>query len=161
MTNLVKGYKEIHVFVEHPVHEPLKLLVKDFEPLVARQLGSEPKGVDVKALEVFVGDQQNEDVVYCVSNDSLCLRPSKAPIVDDQVEESSEAEGSDLEDELEMQSINIGQMGGGVMNSNYKNEELLSLNESSSSSEHGDDSSDDDIPIIEVDNSIREQIPNL
>ena len=32
---------------------------------------------------------------------------------------------------------------------------MLSLDESSSSNEHGDDSSDDDIPIIEVDNSIR------
>ncbi|KAL0011416.1 hypothetical protein SO802_006524 [Lithocarpus litseifolius] len=51
MTDLVKGYGEIYVFVEHPVHEPL-------EPL------------DGKALEVFVGDQQNEDVVYCVSSDS-------------------------------------------------------------------------------------------
>nr|POE84693.1 hypothetical protein CFP56_75641 [Quercus suber] len=46
-------------------------------------------------------------------------------------------------------------MGGGVMNSDYKSEELLSLDESSSSSEDGDDSSDDDIPIAEVDNSIR------
>ena len=40
------------------------------------------------------------------------------------------------------------------MNSDYKSEELLSLDESSSSSEH-DDSSDDDIPTAEVDNSIR------
>ncbi|XP_075674736.1 uncharacterized protein LOC142643904 [Castanea sativa] len=41
------------------------------------------------------------------------------------------------------------------MNSDYESEELLSLDESSSSSEHGNDSSDDDIPIAEVDNSIR------
>ena len=41
------------------------------------------------------------------------------------------------------------------MNSNYESEELLSLNESSSSSEDGDDSSDDEIPIVEVDNSIK------
>ncbi|XP_075671528.1 uncharacterized protein LOC142641051 isoform X2 [Castanea sativa] len=47
------------------------------------------------------------------------------------------------------------QMGGGVMNSDYESEELLSLDESSLSSEHGDDSSDDDIPIAEVDNFIR------
>ena len=46
-------------------------------------------------------------------------------------------------------------MGSGVMNSDYESEELLSLDESSSSSEHGDNSSDDDIPIVEVDNSIR------
>ena len=41
------------------------------------------------------------------------------------------------------------------MNSNYESEELLSLDESSSSSEDGDDSSDDEIPIVEVDNSIK------
>ncbi|XP_065631901.1 uncharacterized protein LOC136068539 [Quercus suber] len=46
-------------------------------------------------------------------------------------------------------------MGGGVMNSDYESEELLSLDESSSSSEDGDDSSDDDIQEAEVDNSIR------
>ena len=68
MTNLVKGYREIHVFVEHLVHESLKLPMEDFEPLAARQPSSEPEGVD--ALEVFVGDQQNEDMVCCVSNDS-------------------------------------------------------------------------------------------
>ena len=47
------------------------------------------------------------------------------------------------------------QMGGGVMNSDYESEELLSLDESESSNEDGDDSSDDDIPIAEVDNSMR------
>ena len=41
------------------------------------------------------------------------------------------------------------------MNSDYESEELLSLDKSSSSNEHGDDSSDDDIPIVEVDNSIK------
>ena len=46
-------------------------------------------------------------------------------------------------------------MGGGVMNSDYESKELLSLDESLSSNEDGDDSSDDNIPIAEVDNSIR------
>ena len=58
MTDLVKGYGKIHVFVEHPVHESLELPVEDFEPLVARQPGSELEGVDVKALEVFVSDSE-------------------------------------------------------------------------------------------------------
>jgi len=70
MTDLVKKYREIHVFVEHLVCEPLELPMEDFEPLAARQLGNEPEGVDAKALEAFVSDQQNEDVVYCVSSDS-------------------------------------------------------------------------------------------
>ncbi|XP_030941585.1 uncharacterized protein LOC115966500 [Quercus lobata] len=41
------------------------------------------------------------------------------------------------------------------MNSDYKSEELLSLDESSSSSEHSNDSSDGETPTAEVDNFIR------
>ena len=59
------------------------------------------------------------------------------------------------DNQAEDDEVELGQMGGGVMNSDYESEELLSLEESSSSSEGGDDSSDDDIPIAEVDNSIR------
>ena len=105
-----------------------------------------------------------------------CALPisSKAPVVDDQVEERSEAEGSDLEEEPQMQPIDTGeastdswdnqaeddkvepgQMGGGVMNSDYESEELLSLDKSSSSSEHCEVSSDGETLIAEVDNSIR------
>ena len=58
MTDLVKGYGEIHVFVEHPVHEPLEIPVEDFEPLAAKLPGSEVEGVDAKALEVFVSDSE-------------------------------------------------------------------------------------------------------
>ena len=68
MTDLVKGYGDIYVFMEHPVNEPVELPVKDLEPLAVRPPGSEPEVVN--ALEVFGGDQQNEDVVYCVSSDS-------------------------------------------------------------------------------------------
>ena len=64
MTNLVKGYGEINVFVEHPLHEPLELPVEDFEPLVARQPDSEPEGVDAKALEVFVSDSELQSDHY-------------------------------------------------------------------------------------------------
>nr|POF04629.1 hypothetical protein CFP56_39163 [Quercus suber] len=46
-------------------------------------------------------------------------------------------------------------MVGGVMNSNYESEKLLSLDESSSSSEHCEDSSDGETPTAKVDNSIR------
>ena len=58
MTDLVKGYEEIHVFVEHPVHEPLKIPVEDFEPLATRLPGSEVEGVDAKTLGVFVSDRE-------------------------------------------------------------------------------------------------------
>ena len=59
------------------------------------------------------------------------------------------------DNQAEDDEVEPGQMGSGVMNSDYESEELLSLDESSSSSEDGDDSSDDNIPITEVDNSIR------
>ena len=58
MTDLVKGYEEIHVFVEHPVHEPLEIPMEDFEPLAAKLSGSEVEVVDAKALEVFVSDKE-------------------------------------------------------------------------------------------------------
>ena len=64
MTNLVKKYREIHVFVEHLLHEPLELPMEDFEPLAARQLGNEPEGVDAKALEVFVSDNELQSDHY-------------------------------------------------------------------------------------------------
>ena len=70
MIDLVKGHKEIHVFVEHPVDEPFELPVEDFEPLEVRQPGEEPEGVDAQALEVVGDDQHNEVVVYCVSSDN-------------------------------------------------------------------------------------------
>ena len=66
-------------------------------------------------------------------------------------EDSTDSWDNQAEDD----EVEPGQMGGGVMNSNYESEELLSLDESSLSSEDDDDSSDDDIPIAEIDNSIR------
>ena len=130
--DLVKRYGDIHVFVEHPMNEPVELPMEDLKPLAIRPLGSEPKGV-------------NEDVVYCVSSDSelqsdhfyeyaeyeedndnenddgeyrtnfsqfgghdnaettnvdhgeqvWARRAGKVPVVDDQVKERSEVEGSD------------------------------------------------------------------
>nr|POE90536.1 hypothetical protein CFP56_61175 [Quercus suber] len=150
MTDLVKGYGDIHVFVEHPMNEPVELPVEDLKPLTVRPPGSEPKGVWAR-------------------------RVGKTLVVDDQVEERSEAEGSDLEEEPHMQPIDIGedstdswdnqaeddevepgQMSGGIMNSDYESEELLSLDKSSSSSEHCEvSSSDGETPTAEVDNSIR------
>ena len=42
--------------------------------------------------------------------------------------------------------VKPGQMGGGVMNSDYESEKLLSLDKSSSSSEHCNDLSDSETP---------------
>ncbi|KAK9988999.1 hypothetical protein SO802_029238 [Lithocarpus litseifolius] len=138
MTNLVKGYGEIHVFVEHPVHEPLELPVED-----------------AKTLEVFVSDSELQSDHYYEYGDEE-YRPNFSQFgrhdnaeftnVDygEQYEVDAEQDNQAKDDEVEP-----GQMGGGVINSDYESEELLSLNESSSSSEDGDDSSDDDIPIAE------------
>ena len=46
-------------------------------------------------------------------------------------------------------------MGGGVINSDYESEELLSLYESSLSNEHCNDSSDGETPTAKIDNSFR------
>nr|POE44704.1 hypothetical protein CFP56_77900 [Quercus suber] len=175
MTDLVKGYGEIHVFVEHPVHEPVEVPDSELEGV----------GVDVEYAEYGdeeyrpdfsqFGGHDNAEFTnvdhgkpHEVDVEQVCARRAgKSLVVDDQVEEStegSEDEMSDLEEKPKIQLINIGedstdswdnqaeddeveprQMGGGVMNSNYESEELLSLDESSSSSEDGDDSSDDDI----------------
>ena len=43
ITDLVKGYGDIHVFVEHPVNEPVELPVEDLKPLTVRPPGIEPK----------------------------------------------------------------------------------------------------------------------
>ena len=51
--------------------------------------------------------------------------------------------------------VEPGQMGGGVMNSDYESEELLSLDKSLSSSEHCNDLSDNKTPTAQVDSSIR------
>ena len=63
MTDLVKGCGEIHVFVEHPVHEPVELPMEDFDPLAAGVPGSEVEGVGV---EVFASDRvlQNDNEEY-------------------------------------------------------------------------------------------------
>nr|POF00757.1 hypothetical protein CFP56_64066 [Quercus suber] len=182
ITDLVKGYGEIHVFVEHPVHEPLEVPGSELEGVGAdAKYGDEEYRPDFSQF----GGHDNAEFTnvdhgepHEVDAEQVCARrASKAPVVDDQVEESSEGsedERSDLEEEPEIQPINIGedstdnwdnqaaddevepgQMSGGVMNSDYESEELLSLDESSSSSEDGDDSSDDDIQEEEVDNFIR------
>ena len=66
-------------------------------------------------------------------------------------EDSTDSWDNQAEDD----EVKPGQMDGGVMNSDYESEELLRLDESSLSSKDGDDSSDNDIPIAEIDNSIR------
>lgn len=69
MTNLVKGYGEIHMFLEHPVDEPIEMEVEDVEPLEFRDPG-EVDLADAQALEVINNAVDDEFVVYGVSSDS-------------------------------------------------------------------------------------------
>ena len=83
MTDLVNGYKEIHVFVDHPVDELVEAKVGDIEPLDVREPGAEhvgPKVDNAQALDVLdpkviVDDHVGyagyyEDEVYSDGNES-------------------------------------------------------------------------------------------
>ncbi|KAK9991247.1 hypothetical protein SO802_026232 [Lithocarpus litseifolius] len=162
-TDLVKGYGDIHVFVEYLVNEPIELPVEDLEPLAVRPFVSEPEGVN--ALEVFSSDQQNEDVVYYVSSGSGFQSNHFYEYAE--YDEDNDNEDDDREyigdfsqfgghsnakttnvDHGEPHEVEPGQMGNGVMNSDYESEEMLSLDESSSSSEHCNDSSHGETPTV-------------
>ena len=108
MTDLVKRYGEIHVFVEHPVYEPVELPMEDFDPLAAGVPGSEVEGVGVGVSEYDnedyrpdfsqFGGHDNAEFVnvdhgepHEVDDKQVCARRAgKVLVVDDQVEESSE-----------------------------------------------------------------------
>nr|POF27047.1 hypothetical protein CFP56_31990 [Quercus suber] len=168
--DLVNGYEEIHVFMDHLVDKPVEVEVEDIEPLDVREPSVEHVGAKVdnaQALDVLdpkvvvddhVGYAGYEDEVYFDGTD------------DGPVEDSSETGGSDIEEEPELHPtrMNIGdswdtenievepvQIGVGVLNSDYGSDELLSLDESSFDNDHGDDSSDDDNPAAKVDNSLK------
>ena len=55
MTDLVHGHKEIHVYIEHPVDEPVEAEVEDTEPLEVLQRGVE---IGVEPLKANVGYDQ-------------------------------------------------------------------------------------------------------
>ena len=61
-------------------------------------------------------------------------------------EESTNSWDNQAEDD----EVEPRQMGGGVMNSDYVSEELLSLDESSSSNEHCNDSSDSETLLLRL-----------
>ena len=69
--------------------------------------------------------------------------------------DTGEASTDSWDNQAEDDKVEPGQMGGGVMNSDYESEELLSLDKSSSSSEHCEVSSDGETSTAEVNNSIR------
>nr|POF21590.1 hypothetical protein CFP56_10802 [Quercus suber] len=70
MTNLVKGYGEIHMFLEHPVDEPIEMEVEDVEPFEFRDPG-EVDLADAQALEVINNAVDDEFVVYDMISQTL------------------------------------------------------------------------------------------
>ena len=55
MTDLVHGHKEIHLYMDHPIDEPVEAEVEDTEPLEVLQLGVE---ISVEPLKADVGYDQ-------------------------------------------------------------------------------------------------------
>nr|POF21006.1 hypothetical protein CFP56_59200 [Quercus suber] len=142
MTGLVGGHGDIHVYVQHPVHEPILVnngngvtldLVVEPEP--------EPEGRPGK--EPVVEEPQGDGAVTTDSNESSSdtemkgtreMNPNQRYVGED----SSDSWDNDVEVEATLPN----QMGAGVVNSDYTSEELLSLTESSSSGDEGVDDSD-------------------
>ena len=123
--DLVAGYGEIDLFVEHLIDEPIKVEVEEIHSR-SLELGKEP---------VIVTDSGESDRE---EEDASLMHPNQ---------NSNGGDSWDDDDDVVEQ---VEQMGAKVMNSDYEIEELLSLDESSSSDDDDDDDDDDC-----VDNSIR------
>nr|POE98084.1 hypothetical protein CFP56_55183 [Quercus suber] len=208
LTDLVRGHQDIHVYVEHPIHEPILVdegedagegvqplaLEQDFTGYYDNDDESEHDDDDdgdefysfYENDDMYANDQtfNNEDEVEVNANvptevaasqmgsRRVGKEPEHPPEVF-HINDSSDSVGSDgggsgLEDDVELTrgvrdfvedssdswdgkddaEVNEpGQMGAGVMNSDYESEELHSLVESSSNDELGcdsDDQSEDD-----------------
>ena len=205
LTELVRSHQDIHVYVEHPIHEPILVdegedasegvqplaLEQDFTGYYDNDDGSEDDGddfYDSDSDDMYFNDQtfKNEDEfevnvgvpTKVAASQAGSRRVGKEPITEHppeviDISDSSDSVGSDgggsgLEDDVELghgvrdfvedssdswdgkddAEVNEpGQMGAGIMNSDYESEKLHSLVESSSDDEFGydsDDKSEDD-----------------
>nr|POE57606.1 hypothetical protein CFP56_39361 [Quercus suber] len=173
LTELVRGHQDIHVYVEHPIHDPIlvdegKDAGEGVQPLALEQdftsyydNDDESEHDDDDDGDEFYSFYENDDMY---ANDQTFNNEDEVEVnADVPTEDSvgSDGGGSDLEDDVELihgvrdfvedssdswdgkddAEVNEpGQMGAGVMNSNYESEELHSLVESSSNDELGCDS---------------------
>ncbi|KAK9989435.1 hypothetical protein SO802_029674 [Lithocarpus litseifolius] len=170
LTELVRGHHDIHVYVEHPIHDPILVdegqdaggegvqplaLEQDYTSYYDNDDGSEHDDHDgddfysfYDSDDMYANDQifNNEDEVDVNADVPTKVAASQvgsrrvglSTHLRDFVEDSSDSwDGKDDADVNEP-----GQMGAGVMNSNYESEELHSLVESSSDDELGYDSDD-------------------
>ncbi|KAL0013658.1 hypothetical protein SO802_000727 [Lithocarpus litseifolius] len=205
LTELVRGHQDIHVYVEHPIHDPILVdegqdaggegvqpfaLEQDYTGYYDNDDGSEHDDHDgddfysfYDSDDMYANDQtfNNEDELEInaevptevAASQVGSRRGGKEPIIEHPPEvflisDSSDNVGSDgggsgLEDDVELNhgvrdfvedssdswngkddaDVNEpGQMGAGLMNSDYESEELHSLVESSSDDELGYDSDD-------------------
>ncbi|XP_023883718.1 uncharacterized protein LOC111996006 [Quercus suber] len=201
MTELVKGHEEIHVYVEHPIDDPIlvdegKDVSESMQPLAVEQglMGYYSDGSDDddhdggEFFSFYYSDDQtfnnedeptevdangqtfNADVAVSqmgsrrVGKEPIIEHPPHVVIISDGSDSGSG--GSGLNDEVELDHgvrdfvedssdswdgkdddddvvVEPGQMGAGVMNSDYESEKLHSLVESLSDDELGFDSDDD------------------
>ncbi|KAL0014667.1 hypothetical protein SO802_001736 [Lithocarpus litseifolius] len=205
LTELVRGHQDIHVYVEHPIHDPILVdegqdaggegvqpfaLEQDYTGYYDNDDGSEHDDHDgddfysfYDSDGMYANDQAfnnenelevNADVpTEVVAFQVVSRRGGKEPIIEHppevfHISDGSDSVGSDgggsgLEDDVELNhgvrdfvedssdswdgkddaDVNEpGQMGAGLMNSDYESEELHSLVESSSDDELGYDSDD-------------------
>ena len=199
MTELVNGHEEIHVYVEHPIDDPI--LVDEGEDVSE---GVQPLAMVQDPMGYYSDDSDDDDhdgsdfFSFCNSDDQTfnnedeptkmdandqtfnvdvaasqvgSRRVGKEPIIEHPPQVFIISDGSDsggggsgLDDEVELNhgvrdfvedssdswndkddddDVEPGQMGVGVMNSDYESEELHSLVESSSDDELRYDSDDD------------------
>nr|POE81209.1 hypothetical protein CFP56_76747 [Quercus suber] len=131
MTDLVIGCEEIHVFLEHPMDNPI--LVD--EEAYSRRASKEPvtqhpfEDKDV----VDSSDSRGGDGEGSGLEDEDIVNPDEKEFVEDS-NDSWDGYDEDVTEPI--------QMGAGVMNLDYDNEELHSLEESSSNDDIGDDTDD-------------------
>nr|POE61383.1 hypothetical protein CFP56_40988 [Quercus suber]POE61384.1 hypothetical protein CFP56_40989 [Quercus suber] len=169
MTDLVRGHEEIHVFVEHLGDDPILVnegedIGEDVQPLAVKRAYKSPiieevdedDVVKVVAKQVYsrrAGKEHSAhhpSEVKAVSDSSDSVGgdsggsglENETKVIPDKrvfVEDNSDSwDGKDEDDDV----VESGQMGAGIMNSDYESEELHSLDESSSDDEIGDDSDD-------------------
>nr|POE64556.1 hypothetical protein CFP56_18841 [Quercus suber] len=172
MTGLVGGHGRIHVYVQHPVHDPILVnngngvtldLVVEPEPVPEGYSSSDGEPAYEDGDDFYHGDDDFNGHQYFYrgdkddrddrgrddSNSDIEIlgyrRPGKELIV-----EEPQRDGAVITDnssdswDNDVKATSPDQIGAGVVNSDYTNEELLSLTESSSSGDEGVDDSDSD-----------------
>nr|POF10586.1 hypothetical protein CFP56_23360 [Quercus suber] len=158
LTELMRGHQDIHVYVEHPIHDPILVdegqdsgecvqplaLEQNFTGYYDNDDGNEHDDHDGDDFYSFYdsdGMYSNDQTFN--NEDELEVNAGVPPKVVASQVSSRRVDSSDSWDGKDDADVNEpGQMGASVMNSDYESEELHNLVESSSDDELGYDSDD-------------------